>query len=210
VSQPALDVIAFAAVVVVVLVDRRWAVVLASSAAALGLAPDAAAFGGGWAALAMLGAAALAGVGGWVGGRAGSWLHQRVGPDPRHSLVRLPEALFGPRSVRIAAAAVAVPAASWVSFNVPVGSVTVVEGRLFPIAVMFAAGAVRLLLARSVSDLGVGVAAAALATSAGWLLRGGGDPLPAAIGIAALAPVAAAFEGWLEGRRQGTAVEARG
>ena len=199
-SQPLLDVIAVAGGVVAVLVDGRWAVVVASLAVAAGLAPTAATFGGGWAAVMVLGAGVVSAATGRLGDRFGARLGSR-GPDPRRPVVRPPEALFGPRSVRVAAAAVALPAASWVSFNIPVGSVTVVEGRLFPVAIVFTFGIVRLLLARSVADLGVGVAVVALAVSVAWFLRGGIDPMPPALGVAALAPVAAGVQAWLVASR---------
>jgi hypothetical protein len=197
VSQPLLDVLAFAGGVIAVLVDGRWAVAVASLAAACGLAAAAATFGGGWAAVMTVGAALVAGATGRLGDRFGSRLGRRRGPDPGRPVVRSREALFGPRTRRAAAAAVALPAASWVSFNIPVGSVAAVQGRLFPVAFVFAVGLARLLLARSVSDLGVGLAVTTLSVSVAWFLRGGPDPLSAALGLAALAPVAAGVEAWL-------------
>jgi hypothetical protein len=112
------------------------------------------------------------------------------------------EGLFGPRSVRVAGGAVALVAGSWVSFNVPVGSIVAVQGALFPVAFVFLCGVLRLFLARSLTDLAVGVAVAALAVGVGWLLRGGSDPLPAAMGVIAIAPVAVAIEAWLAARRR--------
>jgi hypothetical protein len=105
--------------------------------------------------------------------------------------------------VRAIAAVLALPVASWISFTVPVGSVAVVQGLLFPPTFTFLCGAIRLLLARTFGDLAVGVAVIALAVVVGWFLRGGISPLPAAAGVAALAPLAAAVEQWLTGRHHG-------
>jgi hypothetical protein len=96
-------------------------------------------------------------------------------------------------------------AGSWVSFNVPVGSIAAVQGALFPVAFIFLCGVLRLFLARNLTDLAVGVAVTAVAVGVGWLLRGGSDPLPAAAGVIAIAPVAVAMEAWLAARRRGDA-----
>ena len=201
-SQLLLDVIALAGGAVAVVVDRRWAVVLAALAVGIGLMPAAADFGGGWAAVVMLGAALLAAAAGWLGNRLAARLRRHPAADPGQPVAPAREALFGPRSARVAAAAVALPAISWVSFNVPIGAITATEGRLFPVAAIFVIGAIRLLLARSLTDLSVGVAVVGLGVSVAWLLRGGIDPLPVAIGVAALAPAAAGLEAWLHGRRR--------
>ena len=108
----------------------------------------------------------------------------------------------------MAAGVIALIAASWVSFNVPVGSVAPVQGALFPVAFIFTCGVLRVFLARTVTDLSVGVAALAFAVSAGWLLRGGSGPLPDVAGVVALVPVTAALEGWLVARHRSVAPEA--
>jgi hypothetical protein len=200
VSQTALDLIAVAGAAVGVLVDSRLAVGIAALAAAIALAPTAAIFGGGGAALTVLGAGAAAASLGWGALRLGAHLGAREARSqgPR---VRAREALFGPRTIRAASAAVAIPASSWVSFNIPVGSVTFVEGRLFPVALVVAFGVVRLLAARNRSDIGCGIALSCLGVSVGWLLRGAGDPLPVASGIAAIASVASVVDAWLKARR---------
>jgi len=202
VNQPLLDLIAFAAGAVAVLVDRRRAVMVACIAVALGLSPAAAIYGGGWAAVLVLGAAAAGAGAGPLAGLVAARMPPRPGLDPVQPVGAPPEGLFGPRSARVAGAVIALIAASWVSFNVPVGSVAVVQGALFPVAFVFTCGVLRVFLARSFTDLAVGVAVIALAVGVGWVLRGGTDPLPAAAGVIAIAPLAAGLEGWLASRRR--------
>jgi hypothetical protein len=204
VNQPLLDLIAFVAGAVAVLVDRRRAVLAASIAVALGLAPAAALYGGGGAVVVLLGAGAAAAVAGPLVGAVGARGGPGDGLDPLRP-VGAHEGLFGPRSVRVAGCAVALVAGSWVSFNVPVGSIAAVQGALFPVAFIFLCGVLRLFLARNLTDLAVGVAVTAVAVGVGWLLRGGSDPLPAAAGVIAIAPVAVAMEAWLAARRRGDA-----
>jgi hypothetical protein len=208
VNQPLLDLIAFAAGAVAVMVDRRRAVLVTCIAVALGLFPAAAIYGGGWAAVVVLGAGAAGAVAGPLAGTIAGRLGPRPGIDPLHPVATPHEGLFGPRSARVAAGVIALIAASWVSFNVPVGSVAPVQGALFPVAFIFTCGVLRVFLARTVTDLSVGVAALAFAVSVGWLLRGGSGPLPDAAGVIALAPVAAALEGWLAARQRSVAPEA--
>ncbi|HAW09585.1 MAG: hypothetical protein ABSC16_08335 [Candidatus Dormibacteria bacterium] len=203
-NQPLLDLIAFVAGAVAVLVDRRRAVLAASIAVALGLAPAAALYGGGGAVVVLLGAGAAAAVAGPLVGAVGARGGPGDGLDPLRP-VGAHEGLFGPRSVRVAGCAVALVAGSWVSFNVPVGSIAAVQGALFPVAFIFLCGVLRLFLARNLTDLAVGVAVTAVAVGVGWLLRGGSDPLPAAAGVIAIAPVAVAMEAWLAARRRGDA-----
>jgi hypothetical protein len=199
-NEPLLDLIGFVGAVAALLVDRRRAVLLASFAVALCLAPSAANFGGGAAALVLLGAALAAAVLGTAARRLGRRLSRGQGLDPLVPLFSPRQELFGPRSLRLFAGALAIPAASWISYNVPVGTVDVVRGLLFPIAYVFLSGVIRLLLARTTEDLAVGVAVVGLATSAAWFLRGGSDPLPGAIAAAALAPLAAILADLLAGR----------
>ena len=207
-NQPLLDLIAFAAGAVAVMVDRRRAVLVTCIAVALGLSPAAAIYGGGWAAVVVLGAGAAGAVAGPLAGTIAGRLAARPGSDPRHPVATPHEGRFGPRSARVAAGGIALIAAAWVSFNVPVGSVAPVQGALFPVAFIFTCGVLRVFLARTVTDLSVGVAALAFAVSVGWLLRGGSGPLPDAAGVIALAPVAAALEGWLAARHRSVAPEA--
>lgn len=208
-NQPLLDLVAFAAGAVAVVVDRRRAVVMACLAVALGLAPAAAIYGGGGAVVLLLGAGAAGAAAGPLAGAAARRMPPRPGIDPIQAVGSPREGLFGPRSARVGAAVVALIAASWVSFNVPVGSVAAVEGALFPVAFVFSCGVLRIFLARSVTDLAVGVAVVALGIGVGWLLRGGSDPLPAAGGVIAIAPLMAGLDGWLAARRRPPAPAAR-
>ena len=207
-NQPLLDLIAFAAGAVTVMVDRRRAVLVTCIAVALGLSPAAAIYGGGWAAVVVLGAGVAGAAAGPLAGTIAGRLAARPGIDPLHSVATPHEGLFGPRSARVAAGVIALIAASWVSFNVPVGSVAPVQGALFPVAFIFTCGVLLVFLARTVTDLSVGAAALAFAVSVGWLLRGGGGPLPDVAGVVALVPVAAAVEGWLAARPRSVAPEA--
>jgi len=175
------------------------------------MAPTAATFGGapGVAVLGVsgFGAAAFA-WGGWAAGRRLPWI---AGLDPSVPAFAPSDQLFGPRSIRAFGAAVAVPIASWVSFNVPVGQVAAVQGLLFPTAYAWTCGVIRLLLARNVEDLAVGITMVSLSTGTAWLLRSGTDSLPGAVLACALAPIVALIAGWLAGRssrRRMAAIEA--
>jgi hypothetical protein len=205
VNQPLLDLIAFAAGAIAVVVDRRRAVFVACLAVAVGLAPAAAIYGGGWAAVVVLGAGLAGAVAGPLAGLVARRMSPRPGLDPLHPVGARQEGLFGPRSARVAAGVIALIAASWVSFNVPVGSVTAVQGALFPAAFVFTCGVLRVFLARTVTDLSVGMAAIALAIGVAWLLRGGSGPLPDVAGIVAIVPVVGAVEGWLAARHRSPA-----
>jgi hypothetical protein len=200
VSAPLLSAAGVLAAVVAMMVDGRRAVAIAVVFLAAGMAPTAATFGGA-PGVAVVGACALAAVllawVGWLGGRRLPWL---AGLDPTIPAFAPPDRLFGPRSSRAFGAAVAVPVASWVSFNVPVGQVAVFQGLLFPIVYAWTCGVIRLVVARTVEDLAVGVAMVALATGTAWLLRGGPDSFPGAVLACVAAPLAALIAGWLNGR----------
>jgi hypothetical protein len=200
VSAPLLSIAGVIAAVVAIMVDGRRAVAIAVVLLAAGLAPSAATFGGapGVAVLAGCAVAAvlLAWVG-WLGGRILPWLS---GLDPMIPAFARQDRLFGPRSTRAFGAAAAIPVASWVSFNVPVGQVTVSEGLLFPIAYAWVCGIVRLLVARTVEDLAVGVAMVGISTATAWLLRSGTDSFGGAVLACLAAPIAAFLAGWLNGR----------
>jgi len=200
VSAPLLSAAGVIAAVIAMMVDGRRAVVIAVVCLAAGLAPTAATFAGG-PGIAVLGACLIAGAvlawAGWLGGRALPWLS---GLDPTIPAFAPSDRLFGPRSGRAFGAAVAIPIASWVSFNVPVGQVTAVEGLLFPIAYAWTCGVIRLVVARTVEDLGVGVAMVGIATGTAWLLRSGADSIPGAALACVVAPIAAFLAGWLNGR----------
>ncbi|MHB8488713.1 MAG: hypothetical protein ACYDCS_10010 [Candidatus Dormibacteria bacterium] len=200
VSAPLLSAAGVVGAAVAMMADGRRAVAIAVVFLAAGLAPTAATFGGA-PGVAVIGACAIAAVvlawAGWLGGRVLPWLS---GLDPTIPAFAPSDRLFGPRSARAFGAAVAIPVASWVSFNVPVGQVTAVEGLLFPMAYAWTCGVIRLLVARTVEDLLVGVGMVGIAIGAAWLLRGGGDSFPGAVLACAVAPLAAFLGGWLHGR----------
>jgi hypothetical protein len=201
VSAPLLSAVGVLAGAIAIMVDGRRAVSIAVVVLAAGMMPTAATFGGA-PGVAVLGAYALAAVvfawAGFLGGRRLPWV---AGLDPTVPAFAPPDRLFGPRSVRAFSAAVAVPVASWVSFNIPVGQITTaVQGLLFPTAYAWTCGIVRLLLARTVEDLAVGVAMVSLSTGTAWLLRSGSDSLPGAVIACSVTPIAALVAGWLAGR----------
>jgi hypothetical protein len=199
-NEPLLASAAFVAAVVVVLVDGRSAVAYASLAAALGLMPSVVIFYGADAAL-VLGAAAVAAA---VAGPLSRELSRRVswmaGVDPLVPVVAGGESLFGPRSIRAATAVLVLPAASWVSFNVPLGTASTVTGVLFPAALIAGCAGIRLLAARTLVDVAAGIAALGMAAAAAWFLSAGVETVTGAVTAAALAPGAAAMAGWLAGR----------
>ncbi len=200
VSAPLLSAAGVISAVIAMMVDGRRAVAIAVVVLAAGLAPTAATFGGA-PGIAVLGAcAATAVLLAWAGRFGGSVLPWLSGLDPTIPAFAPSDRLFGPRSGRAFGAAVAVPIASWVSFNVPVGQVAVVEGLLFPIAYAWTCGVIRLVVARTVADLGVGVAMVGIATGTAWLLRSGADSIPGAALACVVAPLAAFLAGWLNGR----------
>lgn len=211
VSAPLLAAAGVVAAAVAMMVDGRRAVAITALFLAAGMAPTAATFGGapGVAVLGVSGFGAVAFAwAGWAAGRRLPWV---AGLDPSIPVLAPSGQLFGPRSIRAFGAAVAVPIASWVSFNVPVGQVAAVQGLLFPTAYAWTCGVIRLLLARNVEDLAVGVTMVSLSTGTAWLLRSGTDLLPGAVLACALAPIAALFAGWLAGRssrRRAAAIEA--
>jgi hypothetical protein len=211
VSAPLLSAAGVLAAIIAMMVDGRRAVAIAVIFIAAGMAPTAATFGGA-PGVAVLGvtvvvALVLAWVG-WNGGRVLPWV---AGLDPTIPAFAPPDRLFGPRSVRAFGAAVAIPIASWVSFNIPIGQVTAVQGLLFPTAYAWTCGVIRLLVARTVEDLAVGVAMVSLSTATAWLLRSGTDSLPGAAIACAAVPAATLVSGWMAGRgsrRHGPQIEA--
>jgi hypothetical protein len=200
VSAPLLSAAGVIGAVIAMMMDGRRAVAIAVVFVAAGLTPTAATFGGG-PGVAVLGGTAIAAVllawAGRIGGRVLPWLARL---DPTIPAFAPADRLFGPRSSRAFGAAAAFPIASWVSFNVPIGQVAAVEGFLFPIAYAWACGVIRLLVARTLEDLAVGVAVVSIATGTAWLLRSETDSLPGAAIACVAAPLAALLVGWLHGR----------
>jgi hypothetical protein len=209
VNEPLLAGLGFVAAVIVILVDGRSAVSYASAAAGLGLAPSVAEVYGADGALLMIATAAAAAVAGPVSRAVSHRVSWMAGVDPVVPVVAGPEALFGPRSIRVAAGATVLPAASWVSFNVPLGSASTVTGVLFAAALIWGCGAMRLLTARTLVDIATGLAAVGLGAAAAWLIAGGVDTLAGAAAAASLAPAAAITAGWLGGRHAGVSAVAR-
>lgn len=208
-NEPLLAGLGFIAAVVVMLVDGRHAVSWASMAAGLGLAPSVAAVYGADGALLLITAAVVAALAGPLSravARRVSWM---AGVDPVVPVVAGPEALFGPRSIRVAAGAAVLPAASWVSFNIPIGAASTVTGVLFAAALVWGCGAMRMLTARTLVDVATGVAAVGLGAAAAWLIAGGVETVDGAVAAASLAPGAAIAAGWLGGRRAGAGAVAR-
>jgi hypothetical protein len=208
-NEPLLAGLGFIGAVVVTLVDGRNAVSYASIAAGLGMAPSVAAVYGADGALLLIAAAAVAALAGPLTRAVSHRVSWMAGLDPVVPVVARPEALFGPRSIRVAAGAAVLPAASWVSFNVPLGSASTVTGVLFAAALIWGCGAMRLLTARTLVDLATGIAAVGLGAAAAWLIAGGVDTVASASAAASLAPAAAITAGWLGGRHAGVSAVAR-
>ncbi|MFN2582817.1 MAG: hypothetical protein ABR498_08775 [Candidatus Dormibacteria bacterium] len=200
VSEPLLSLAGVVAAVVAILVDGRAAVGITLVVIAAGLAPTVAVSSGGPVLLVLAGAALAGLIGGWLSTHAARRLPRVPGLDPRIPAYAPTHGLFGRRSVRAFTAAIAVPIASWVSFNVPIGEVTAVQGLLFPVAYIWACGLLRMVVARTIADLVIGVVMVALAGVAAWALRGGPDTMAGAVASASLAPLAAVVAGWLGGR----------
>src|SRR5581483_11504532 len=89
---------------------------------------------GGPGALVPLVAGLAAVLAGTVALRAATALRWVPGLDPAVPVVAPPAGLFGPRSVRAVGAALALPAASWVSLNVQVGGEATAHGAVFAAA----------------------------------------------------------------------------
>ncbi len=203
-SQALIATLGFLAGAVAAMVDGRRALRIAALATGAGAAPAAAATGGGPAALVPLLAGVAAVLLGTAALHAAFRLRWVPGLDPAVPVVAPPDALFGPRSVRALGAALALPAASWVSLNVQVGGEATAHGAVFAAAYIWFVGCLRLLRARSVQDLAIGIAVLGIAAATGWLLEAGPGALPEATAAAGLAPVAAAASGWLLGRHRRT------
>jgi hypothetical protein len=199
-NEPLLAVAAFLGAVVVTMVDGRNAVTFASLAAALGLAPSVASLYGADAALVLFASAVAAAVLGPVSREVARRVSWTAGMDPTVPVVGGTGGLFGPRSIRVATAVLVLPGASWVSFNIPLGSASTVSGVLFPAALIWGCAGMRLLTARSLADIAVGVAALGIAAAAAWFICSGVDTVATATTAAALAPGAAITAGWLRGR----------
>lgn len=210
ISEPLLAFAGVVAAAIAMMVDTRGATLIAIVVAAAGLAPTVFVTSGGTALLLLVVAAAAGVVGTLLARIAARHLPWVAGLDPRVPAYAPRRELFGPRSARAFGAALAIPIASWVSFNVPIGAVTSVSGVLFPIAYVWTCGVLRMVVARTVEDLTVGVTMISFGGAAAWLLRGGPDAIAGAAGAAALAPLAALVAGWLNGRsaRRRAAAEA--
>jgi len=155
-----------------------------------------------WLTARQIEAAVAAGVAGVLSHAVAGRLPRVAGVDAVVPVVAGVEGLFGPRSIRVATAVLVLPAASWVSFNIPLGSASTISGVLFPAAVVGGCAGMRLLTARTVLDIAVGVAALGIAVAAAWFLSAGVDTLSSAATVAALAPGAAITSGWLRGRHR--------
>jgi hypothetical protein len=202
VSQAPVASLGFLGGLVAAMVDGRRGVRAAALFAGLGLAPAAAQLGGGPGALVPVLGGLSSVIAGTVAMRAAIGMRWLPGLDPSVPVVAPPAALFGPRSVRAIGAALALPAASWVSLNVPVGGVASAHGAVFAAAYVWFVGCLRLLRARSLEDLATAAAVLGLAAATSWILEAGPGAIPEASAAAGMAPVAAAAAGWLVGRHR--------
>jgi hypothetical protein len=131
------------------------------------------------------------------------------GLDPRIPIVAPRRQLFGPRSVRVIGAGLALLGASRASLDVGVTGAGRAQGAVFAASFVWLVGVVRLLRARAVEDLVVAAVAVGMAVGVGWLLEVGPAGFPQSLVLASIAPVAGASFGWLSGRHRPTAGQAR-
>jgi len=202
VSEPLLSAAGIAAAVVAMLVDGRNAALIAVLVIPAGLAPTVAVTSGGPALVVLAGAAVAGLIFGLAIRRTARSLPPAAGLDPLIPAFASSRGLFGPRSARATAAAIAIPMASWVSFHVPIGEITAVQGLLFPVAYVWGCGTLRLIVARTLEDLAVGVVMITLAGAAAWQLRAGPYAAVGAAAVAALAPLAVGVAEWLGARHR--------
>lgn len=188
--------------VVAVLADGSTAVAVVGLLGGLTLAPAAATVGGAESAALPLVAGVLVGIAAGAARRLARSLPAGQDVDPRVPLIAPRERLFGPRSVRVFGASLALVGAGWVSLDVGVAGAARAEGAVFAASYLWLVGAVRLLRARALEDLAVAAVAVGLSGAVGWLLEVGPRALPEAATLAALAPLAGAAAGWLAGRRR--------
>jgi len=207
-SQTFIATLGFVGGAVAALVDGPRAVGMAALVLGLTLAPAAANVAGFPGAAVVIVAGLAAALLGPAARRGAEALGRVSGLDPLVPVVAPREALFGPRSIRAAAAGMALVAASWVSLNVLVGPAGTAQGAVFAAAYIWLVGAIRLLRGRALEDLLVGGAGVALAGAVGWILEAGPGALPEAAVAAGLAPAAAVTAGWLQGRHHRPAAEA--
>lgn len=199
-SETLVALIGFIGGVAIALLDGPRGVAAAGLVAGLALAPAAASVAGigGGLVPVSIGAAVLAA--GPLSRAAATRARRVPGLGPEVPVVAPRDALFGPRSVRLAGAALALVAASWVSLNVQIGDATTDQGAVFAVAFAWLVGGVRLLRARALDDLAIGAVAVAIAAGTGWILQVGADALAEAAAVSGLAALAAATVGWLSGR----------
>lgn len=191
---------ACAAAIVVAVVDGRRAVPVAALAAAVVLAPVVVLTSDQSAALVYLAGGVLptlAYAPTVVVTRRVRW---RPGLDATSPLFVRPSALFGSRARRIAGVLFLLPAASWVSLNIPAANVATVAGTLFPVAYIGSSAVLRIFVAQTLEDFLVGVASFCVAASGYWLIRFGSSELPMVIGVELLAGAAAVTSAWAQGR----------
>jgi len=199
-SEPLLSSFAVVMGLIAMVVDGRRAVPIAIAAAGLGLAPSAGSAGGDQALLVLV-SSVLAALLAAAGARAfASRAHRAAGLDPSVPIFAGGRELFGPRSIRVLAAALALPTASWVSFNAPVGAITTVQGLLLPAAYMWICGALRLVVARSLADIVIGTALVCFGGGVAWLIRGGPDAFGGLVVASSVTPAVSVLTGWLAGR----------
>ena len=199
-GQFLLSTLAVFGAVVIVLVEGRSTIPVASLAAAVALIPSAVFVGGVPAAVVPLAGA----VGATVAHGIARWSAERLplvaGLDPLVPVIAPPDGLFGPRSVRMSALLFGLPATSWVSLNVELLGGASARGVVFAAGFIWVAGTARLLLARTVEDLAAGAAVVALASAVAWTAQDGEATHAEAALLSGFAVVAGAVAGWLIGR----------
>lgn len=199
-SQTLVAALAAIAGMILAVTDGPRSVRLAAMVSGLALSPVAGSVGGTPAALVLL----LGGLAAALLSTAALHLARRLRPvpglDPLIPVVAPREGLFGPRSIRVIGAVMALAGGSWASINVEVGGVAAASGAVFAGTYIWLVGVVRLMRARSVEELGVGGVVVSLSIAALWILEAGPGASSGSAVPAALASVIGVSAGWLVGR----------
>lgn len=191
------DTFAFAMSIVIAMSDGRKALLIASVAAMLALLGPVGAVGGTSAVLIVASLTAAAVIAQFLGR---GWHTLGFGSAGSATVPSTADALFGPRSVRMAAVVITLIAASWISYNVGVTGGGYGGGLLFIVADIALTGGFRLILARTEVDLAVGSLVVLLSGTAGVIVEYGMQDARLAVALGAWSVVVGACGGWILAR----------
>ncbi len=179
--------------VVAILGDGRRGVTAAAVALGLGGGGLASLAGGPAAFLVVLGPCLLAALAVGLGGRVRGAGHGRPGPLPGAA-----SGMFGARALRVAAGVAALLAARWLAAHLA-AVLVVTPVPVFSCDFLWEVGIVRVALARSTLEIGLGVLTAAVATAA-FLILGGGSGTLAVAALALAVPAGGCVVAAVPGR----------